>query len=720
MKRSLVGISIGFLLCVVIILWPTQYRHVESVGTDAYNTHYQVFGSHTKTINLIAPHTLSGIGLIVVNMRHAEQLPPLHVVVTSKQLPQPLVQDVSLSHLEDDAFTWILFSQTIAKQGDVFSVEISGPHATAASAVGIRFDGDTKQVALGTIQSVPYWKYVRLWSHDNPVTAMNIFSAIIAGIIFIVVGFAGRMLGEGKWVKRALFVLLIVFTLTLRVPLAASIESGFGGDMFNYLLKSRALIDGNDPFAADPRKAPLYPLLAAPGLAQPFDAVVWERWVSMLAAVGIVILVPLFLMELGVPFAIALVGGALIAVNRDLQFESVQGLSNTLYAFLILLASYMLLAGRSYAVAVWASLATLARYEGGAALAILLPGSWIAQWLPIKKILRTLIPVVILFPIPFSIAPFSHHLGVRTVADIQSDDGLYVAYSMQDFFSNLQGFKHLFGRLWILTPTIGNPFAMFGIGVLIGVGIAVVRRILSSRVSTIFVVIPYILAVLLGVLILQGSSEILVGVFSLMAGAGIALMLIIRPKHIIPITLMLVAQIIVVTMILPKDRYYLPVIPFVAITIVYAISYASRSRMGLVGSLLCIGMITGFAYADATHALPGQVSDYNEKSAGQTVLLHAAQFLKSQSDIIAVADQSDLQIRTYFSVDRYVSMPDSVRDIDQQFALLQSRHVAYIIETTENPYFAKLLATHPERFQQVQIFTTKWATTTATIYRLTQ
>ncbi len=753
-----------------IVVWPSDYHRMIGTGTDSYNTHYQISGSRTKTFAIISDAPVRGIGLLVVNMRRANSLPPLHVIVSSNSVQEPMAQDVSLHDVQDDEFTWIRFPKTIATAGEEFSVTVSAPQANAASVVGIRFDANTKQPALGLIQSVPLWKYIVLWSQDNPDAAKTLFTTIIGGILLTVIGlgveYAQRV---RRWVVGASFLLLICFTLYLRIPLASSIDSAYGGDAFNYLLKSRALIDGQDPFTADPRKAPLYSFLVAPGLAMPFDAVVWERWVSMLSAAGIVVLVPLFLLEFGAPLSLALIAGALIAVNRDVQFESVQGLSNTLYAFLVLLASYLFMRGKSYAVAVCASLATLTRYEGGAVAAILVPASISplfdkereglpagqagVRWI---RFGHALIPIVILLSIPFILFPFTGQLGVRTVSDIQGDSGLYLAYSLDDFMNNLQGFKNLFGRLWLQVQNIGNPFMAFWIGV--GAGTIILGKHLR-RVSPLpnwgegggegrsktmpsvlpssapfaqrlranllpnwgegSAIIPYLLLIFLLFTILRGPSEHIVFLFSCLTGIGTVALIALRPKYTIPIAIAIAVQIIAITIILPKDRYYLPVIPFVAIAIAIGVAFVSnakKSRIGLAGSLLFIGCMTAFTYHDASRALIGQVSDYNEKSAGQTVLLNAARYLKHVSGIVAVADGSDLQLRTYLPADRVVILPDSLRDIEKQLAELQYRHVTYIVNTTENPYFTKLLEAHPERFTEVRTLTTKWSKTTATVY----
>src|SRR3989344_2334277 len=748
MKGTGIILLVGSIVVVLCILFfPVTYKRIIREGTDRFGAHHALWGKRVKSVFEIADSPVRSVGVILVNLRRAQILAPAHIRILVDGKGEVTAGDVVAR--TDDEFTWFSLPSRAVNTNDTYTVEVSAPAGLKDSPVGVRFDSESKELAFAVREKVSVYEYVIRWAHDHPDAARRVTHTLFGGIGLAGVLFGVEMLllrttpsrsplskgekfaissprmrggGVGSlWVVS--LCILFICAIAIRIPLAASLDSAYGGDAFNYLLKSRALIDGQDPFTADPRKAPLYSLLVAPGLTKYVDAVVWERWVSMLAAAGTVVLVPLFLRRFGVPYSLALVGGMLLTVNRDFQFESVQGLSNTLYAFLVFLTAYLFIVGRPYLLAVVSALATLTRYEGGAAMAIFVPASWFLHTIKLKSILRTIIPLIILLSIPFLISPFSHSLGVRTLADIKGDDGLYIAYSWDDFSSNFISFKHFFGRLWVLTEHIGKPFAALGIGMLIGL-IGSSPLLTKERLGEVRSCVSYALTTFIFVILIRNSSEqlaYLVQLFALLAGIGVGAAISRIPTRSTAILLMILIQIIVITAILPKTRYYLPVIPFIAMAIiggVYSIVGRKKSSPALFGALLCVCVISSFAYADAKNALPGQVSDYNEKSAGQTVLLDAARYMKYRPGIVAAAEDRDLQFRTYLPRQRLVTFPDSLRDTNAQYAKLKESGVVFLSETTENPFFANLISEKPEHFEEIATYKTRWADVSATLYRV--
>lgn len=696
---------------------PTHYRHILVEGTDRFEAHYPLWGNRNKIVSISAHSPITGVGLVLVNLRRAPAVASVHVRALHSDGSVLSEMDTSIAGNADDAFTWAMFPQVIAQPGETVIIEITAPAAQRSSAIGARFDTDSGELALALEEKIPAWEYATRFQLEHPDLAQKIIFTVIGGIILMLI-----LLGSSR---IPFFIALFIFAcvaISIRIPLAHSIDSAYGGDAFNYLLKSRAWIDGADPFSADPRKAPLYSFLAIPGLANIFDAVTWERWVNITTAGGTVVLVSLFLRRLGVPVGLAIGGGALLAVNRDFQFESVQGLSNTVYAFFVLLSGYALLISRPYMLALASGLAFLTRYEGGAVAVVLMPFIFLQKNISAIKKYTSLGMLILLVVFPFMLFPFSHSIGIRTLSDIQSDDGLYLTHSMDDFWSNFKGFTTLWGRMWILTPNIGHPFFALGAGVALGIMAHVIFMRIWGR--KILPAIPYVLALLFLTLVIRNISEeapYIVYLFSLLAGIGIGYSAWRIPRKFIPILAMLIVQIIVITLILPKSRYYLPVIPYAAIAIsagIYCVSGAGKKGIGRMGSLILMSFFVMFTYVDAMQALPGQVSDYNEKSSGQTVLLNAARAVKYLDGIVGIAEGSDLQMRAYLPMNRVTVFPDSLRNIDTQSALLREKNVEYIVDTTENPYFAVLVEAHGEMFEKVSSFTTKWADTTATLYRL--
>jgi hypothetical protein len=122
----------------------------------------------------------------------------------------------------------------------------------------------------------------------------------------------------------------VLFAIAIRAPYTHLVEGVFGGDAFNYLSKSRALLAGQDFFAADSRKGPVFSLLIAPGLFM-LDPLWWSRWVGIIAAAGTVTLTVFIARRLQLGWPAAAIAGLLVAVNMEFLWESSNGLANTTY-----------------------------------------------------------------------------------------------------------------------------------------------------------------------------------------------------------------------------------------------------------------------------------------------------------------------------------------------------------------------------------------------------
>ena len=721
--KKIVFIIASISLCLAIPFIPTTYDRVIYEGTDTFETHHALYGKREKTVSSVAISPLARIGLTLVNFRRAEHISPARVRVDVEGKGMVVENDITMQGVPDDAVSWVRVPADAIKKGDRYTVTVSAPDALVTAPVGVRFAKETKELALVAGEGIPLWEYVARWQDARPELAHRAQALAVGGVVLMSILFLIEVLPK-KIQQHAWSILLVVLaigSIYIRLPLTESLESAYGGDAFNYLLKSKAWLDGYDPFAADPRKAPLYALAVMPGVAGLFDSIGFGRAISMASAAGISVLSALFLRKFGLPYSLALAGGILISVNRDLQFESIQVMSNTLYAFLILAAAYVFYVGRPYLLAVLASLATLTRYEGAAALGILVPASYFIQRLPWKRLLTTIIPIAVLISIPFIMSPFSGTLGVRTFSDIAGDDGLYVVYSFDDFANNAISFKRFFGKLWMFTPHTGKPFAGFVVGLLVGCVGMYVRK---WKNSPLVAAIPYVLVGVMLYIVVRGATghiKHFVELLCAFSGVGVAAAVWKDWKKSGAIFLMVLVQIIAITAILPKERYYLQIIPFVSMALVGGIFFlggAMGIRKRIIGPLLCVCVVIALARVDEETALSGQISDYNEKSTAQTVLLRAARYMRGTSGIVGVPDGSDLQIRSYLPNSRLIMFTNALSTPELQYKKIQEAGISYIVHTKENPHFTELIEAYPDHFSEVQTFTTRWSDDTSTLYRV--
>lgn len=710
---------------ILLAFLPTSYERTIREGTDEFRAHHALYGKKEKHVVAIATSEIREVGLILVNLRRAPTIAPVRITVTP-QTGAPIVQTRQLSASVDDEFTWFAVPSGSISRGQEFTVAVSSPDATLDAPIGVRFSVEDSQLALAVRERIHLWEQVARWGAAHPRRASDGFTIIGGAALAMALLFCVDIVSRTnrRYSIAITLLLLTILVLVTRVPISNSLESAFGGDAFNYLMKSRAWITGEDPFAADPRKAPLYPLIIAPGLLSFFDPVLWARGMSIIASLGTVLFVVLLLLRVGVSVPIAALSGALLAVNRDYQFESVQGLSNPLYGFLVVAAAYVFVCKKTFLVSVFAALATITRFEGALVAAILVPAGWLIHRIRVPVFVRSFVPLIVIGCMPLILYPFTGSIGFRTFSDVQSDEGLYLAYNWEYFEPSVKALRLIFGRLWILTEHVGNPLYAYEVGVCIGItGTLFFRRFARPRGA--LAIIPALLcvAMLSGVLLeFENQQKFFIWLFSFMAGAGLGSAVVFRPKIAIPLAVMIFLQVFLVTAILPKNRYYIQCIPFIAMSIgaaAWVMGGADKfGRLPRALSIFFMSLLVLFVYQDAVRALSGHISDHNEKSAPQTVLLNAARSVRNFEGIIAVPENGDLIMRTYLPRERVVIMPDSLRTTDAQLALLHEKNVSYSINTTENPYFTRIIHEMPEKFEEVATFATKWGDDTASVYRV--
>lgn len=713
-RQQLVITGVILALIAIGLAWvPLPYRHVLSLGTDSYETHHPVAGNRTVAQQVTTQHKVVGVGVLAVNLRRAEHLAPLQVAVNNADGTEVARAIITPDMTADDELSWVKFSAGIVSANSTATVTFSAPEATKNNAYGIRFNGDNKHLAIGVIEVLPAWQHLIYWQQTYP----NLARLVIAMLIF---GAIGAGLASSNIVTRALeqrriFLLalcgLALLTIVIRIPAASAVDSIFGGDAFNYLLKSRALVEGRDPFAADPRKAPLLSLLALPGLTI-IDPLLMGRIINIVSAAAGVVLIVLLGKRLGLSPLFALFAGALLSVNRMWWWESVHGLANIPYATLLLAATLAYLVGKPYALGVISGLATLMRFEGALAVATLLPALWVRvqSW---RSVWRSLLPVIILLLIPLLLWPFSGVSGIRTPTDIIDDPGLYIAWDWHDYVNNIQNFRLFVGRLWLLIPFVGNQLLAFGIGA--SIGLVLTKKYRWPRaVHQILGAAPYLAGILVVGVIAYGNQELykmLVLGIATLTGAGIVSLAVKSPR-VIGIYVMLAVQVALVTLILPKERYYVTVIPWAALGIIGGLAIVTeKRRWHRIGGGLLGGLVIGLVAALTTQALPGLISDYNDKSHEATALTSAATYVRKYPSQVAAPDYAALFMTAYLPTDRYILLPPETADAAAELKLLRTASITYVLYFTDRENLTSLAA-YPDQFSiEAQL-------DGATVYRL--
>ncbi len=729
--RKLFWIVGGIAVAVGCLILPVSYDRVLTVGTDTYQTHRPVFGS--RHVEQIVPlqRDITGVGALLVNLKRAPALSPVEVVV--RDASGHIISEGSIqpSAIVDDQFAWAVLSHRIPANTGEVTLDISAPEATAQNPIGIRFEGEgEKRLAVGVTERMPAWARLALWRSDHPDGSRRLLSGILVAAIVGVLGTClhGRKILENKKAWALSLLLLALFATALRLPLVASIEGVFGGDAYNHLFKTRAWLQGDDPFASDFRKGPFFSVLLAPGLAGP-DPLLWGRWMSLLSSVAAVVLVAVLARRLGLPPVMSLLAGFLLAVMREFQFEAVSSLSNMTYAALVVGAAAAFVSAKqrrqAYVVGVLGSLAALTRYEGVLVPAMLLPPLWLYHRLRPRFILYTLVPVVVLLVIPFLLWPITGEVGVRTPADIKGDGGLSVALSAYEFRANALQLKTILGLEWFLSPAGGRQLFTLGVGAVAGAALAFGRRRSPRIVHDILAAGGWVIliwAVTVVVRDFNDTLKLLMLGMTLLAGAGGGWLAVQKPRWGIPLMIMVVAQGVAVTAILPKPRYYIHLVPFLVLGVLAIMAGITdwRRQWSRVGVFLAAGFLVGLVWQDAADALPGMVSDYNSKAYESALMERAARFLRGrEGDIGIITD--DLPFRIYAGDDRltlYRPLPEGrPATLAEQQAWIESSGVNYVVEASFEPLFS-IAERQPELFTKLETFTSRYHEGEVAVYEV--
>jgi hypothetical protein len=704
-----------------------EYTHVLSQGTDSFETHYPIYTDKTYSQEVTISRPIHGVAAIVVNLHGAQHPTDMMINVTNKNKEDIAFGIIKAIDTKDDTFASAELSAGIPVTASPITIHFSAPEATKENPIGLRYDKQTNELALALIGRVSILERIKIWANNHNRQAQTLGITLGIGLAMSILIYS---LLEITRFKRQAFILalilLAVMTVMIRIPLAVRVESAFGGDTFNYLLKSQAWLMGEDPFSIDPRKGPLLALLLLPGLVGVIDPLLWGRLVSIFAAAVAVILVPLFLRKLKLPYSLAITAGLLLTVNRDFQFESLHGLANALYAALFLASGLLFLLSirrqGAYSLGILTGLAALTRYEGLLIAAVLLPFAWVKQRLHWSKVLHSLFALGIIICIPFLVWPLTGNIGVRTFSDVSADGGLYLVRDFGDFAENLKRARIAYGRSWLFIPSVSDHQYYLVAGLIAGYGALWLRRAKAGRF---LILIPFAITIAIYYSAFRGSPEHLKHVtllLSFLSGAGITALLL-QWKKTGPIILLVVLEFIAITFILPKTRYYLWLIPFITIAICsgfYILSNPNK-KLGLFGVILAICTLAALVYADSLQTLPGTISEYNSKSHDQTITLRAAKHLTSTTGSIAIG-QFDLPLQIYIGPQRLIVVPPRIAgqikaDARKQLDWLKKYNATIIVESSARPFFTPVLEVYPEQFALAGIFKTRFASSEARVYR---
>lgn len=733
--------AIFLFLVIIAIFWPITVIRVQNTAKEEPQYIRRVFEGHT--VGQSFRHEYYRIYAIDILAR--TEIPSVHSLIATDSDDNELGRTVINPGLQDKWFR-VDFEQPLPPGNHtiIFKTE---PPASLEQALLIRFqpqsdrysEGDMivdgKQsygdIAFKTFERLPAWRALLAWGQVNNTSVWKGSVLVARGIIVAVIVLAATTLKLKRWPMANILVpliLLFFISVIVRIPYTKSIEGVYGGDAFNYLSKTNAFLTGDDPFAADPRKGPLYSVLLLPSFLMS-NPLLWSRWVGIIAASLTASLLPLVARRFGLAWPLAVLTGLLVAVNQEFIWESLSGLANTLFAFLILLCIYSYLQIKTsktwlWVLAVCSGLTMLTRFEGALVGAILLPSAWWQYRLRLKPILLSTLLAAAIMALPLISFFWSGVSGIRTPADISGDSGLFLVRSIKDeqLILNIERSYEFFTNLWLQTGDNIPIGLLIGQGLLIGV-LLIILRYLVPKISRVgmttlggLIILSFLLLLIMNNEI---NREVLSSALYVLTGIGLVFWLKKRPWVAAATIFTILVQISTVIWILPKGRYFLPVIPFLNLAIVFGLNsfFAGRNIRRKLPLLFLVSTAAVFFYIDGHTTLQDRLQDYNEKAQDTAVLLNAITYFRNAEVRVGVHATGDVPTVLYIPSERLFTFntPTEQNLARQEINWLNENNIEQIMERDRKPQWVSVRQ-YPEVFSPFRTFSSAYGDSRVFVY----
>lgn len=731
-NRNLLLIALGLVLAAWV---PMNFVRVQNLAKEEEEYIRRVWGQHTVGQTF---HVSNPLDALEIQVRATENL-NVPVIVTMEDGTQ--LADTTISAGPRDSWVTVPFSTNVPAGNH--TITFSAPTVPDQNgALLIRYQPDSTRyedgqmvvdgeesygdIAFRTHVRTSAWRAVLLRLLVTDKSSQSAAGVLLIGVI-IAIAIVGTTILPARYRLVVGIAALMLFAVVIRAPYTRSIEGVFGGDAFNYYSKTNALMHGQDPFASDPRKAPLYSFLLIPGLYVN-DPLLWSRWVGIVASAVIAGITPLLAKRFGAAWPVALGAGALVAVNVELIWEAPSGLANTTFAALIVVLAWAYAEYVHSKASIWAwliaiasGLTVLTRYEGVLFVLPICIAALFVQKLSWKKYTALVATAGILIALPFSSYVWSGTSGVRTLSDIQEDEGLSLIHSGDDIADNISRMHGFFSNVWVqtdgLTPLI-LPL-LIGIVLMLFIEFGIPRIKYSSSYTHIVLAVATALYLFLLIAAKHPSGRhLLIALLMAAVGAGATLCLKRQPKIAIPIIIGGVALTVFILGILPKSRYFIQLIPFMGIAMTLAAGriFSSAKSTFHIGSVLVVSIVAAYVLTSGHTTLAGRLETYNADAHEDAVMLKALQFLRSDHGRVGYfASSAGNPTFIYIPDDRRFGFTEEGAENERTWLL--KNKIKYLIERPGGPLWKSVTA-YPNAFTVAHLFDSIYGESTVTVYKV--
>ena len=341
-RQQIIAYSITALIAGAIILGSlihTAQPQIISKGTDSFETHTPLDKTFTITSTKKLKGPLVEIGAIIVPLKNGT--------------PQDVVAEtIPGSSIKDDTFAYGTLDAPIGKKNQVITITFTAPTTSRENLLGIRYEATNKntftsnqkekngQLAITVKEKISLWQYAGVVYQQNKEEILG--KLIILLLATIVTILASELLWQKstklKTQGRFLAIALLVATaLWGRLQIAPNLGGVSGGDPYNYLLITKSIVNFENPFA-NTKRLPGFPLLLTPAfLSTNINDTAYMQGISILSALGIIILLPFTATTLGLSWGTGYTASALLTLQKDFLWTSIRPEPYTFFAFLLLL-----------------------------------------------------------------------------------------------------------------------------------------------------------------------------------------------------------------------------------------------------------------------------------------------------------------------------------------------------------------------------------------------
>lgn len=331
---------IGAILILGIALTlPVNQKRVLSYGVDTYAAHKPIYGEKTTSQTITTKHQTTGIGAIIVNLRKSKPLADAHITITDNTTGATLVsQHIPAASIKDDSFAPVAFPDTpIPAQTDI-QITLSAPNATNQNLLGIRFNPNDGALALSFTEKVPAWKSIYTTASQKGDTLPYVLTAVGLSLLSALAAHFSSYNKKTWWIILGFFIGTSFILRAIVIPQFGGVS---GGDAYNYLSISDAILEGKNPFA-NTKRLPGYPLILTPfygsGL---FDDQRVMRYTQSVASIGGIVLIVIIARSLRLSWPVAFLTGIILASQKDYFATSLRPEPYSIFTFLLLLSIYL-------------------------------------------------------------------------------------------------------------------------------------------------------------------------------------------------------------------------------------------------------------------------------------------------------------------------------------------------------------------------------------------